>query len=315
MQRADYIPIRVATLLPTEVVGLNLYQQELNTERLLLFRGAEYPITADDLHRLRGRGVEHLYISQEARELYQTYLRKVATTSDSDSIPIAVRTCALNEVVRDVLRSAFMKGDTDETVAAAQRLGVLAGDIVTKADFVARDLFQVLNHDYTTFAHSANVAFYCAVLAAEIGYSRKDIEQITTGGLLHDLGKLDIDENILCKRGRLTVAEYRQVRAHSLLGFKKLVHRKDLSEGQLMMAYQHHERPDGSGYPVGCVKSDIHPWAKLCSVVDVYEALTSQRPYRSPMPRSKALLLQKRESGTAFDPEILECWKSIIQGN
>ena len=87
----------------------------------------------------------------------------------------------------------------------------------------------------------------------------------------------------------------------------------DLDEGQLMMAYQHHERLDGKGYPVGCVATDIHPWARLCSVVDVFEALTSQRPYRTPMPRSKALMLQQRDSGTAFDPEMFACWKNIIQ--
>ncbi len=102
---------------------------------------------------------------------------------------------------------------------------------------------------------------------------------------------------------------------HPVLGFRKLAHREDLFEGQLMMAYQHHERLDGKGYPVGCVESDIHPWAKLCAVVDVFEALTSQRPYRTPMPRSKALMLQQRDSGTAFDPEMLACWKSIIQRN
>ena len=80
-----------------------------------------------------------------------------------------------------------------------------------------------------------------------------------------------------------------------------------------MMVYQHHERLDGKGYPVGNFADELHPWAKLCSVVDVFEALTSQRPYRKPMPRSKALQVLERDCGTAFDPEVLECWKAIIQ--
>jgi HD-GYP domain-containing protein (c-di-GMP phosphodiesterase class II) len=102
---------------------------------------------------------------------------------------------------------------------------------------------------------------------------------------------------------------------HPILGFRKLAHRPELNEGQLMMAYQHHERIDGRGYPVGCVGSEIHPWAKLCSVVDVFEAVTSRRPYRQPLSRSKALELQERESGTAFDAEMLKCWKSVIQSS
>jgi HD-GYP domain-containing protein (c-di-GMP phosphodiesterase class II) len=218
--------------------------------------------------------------------------------------------------VRDVLHAAFSHRDNlDQTVSAAEQLGVLAADIITKDEFAASDLFEVLHHDYATFTHSANVAFYCGLLAAELGHTRAEIEWITTGGLLHDLGKLDIDEDILCKPGRLNELEFRKIRMHPLLGFKKLAHREDLSEGQLMMAYQHHERLDGKGYPVGCIESDIHPWAKLCTVVDVFEALTSQRPYRTPMPRSKALMLQQRDSGTAFDTEMLACWKSIIQRN
>lgn len=313
MSGVDFIPISVATLLPTEAVGLNLYQQEPDSERLVLYRGEEFPLSTDDLGRLRGRGIHRLYITKESQFLYQKYLRKIAVASDSSSIPLAARTGALNEVVRDVLQSAFSKNDLDQTVSAAEKLGLLAADIVTKDEFAAGDLFQVLHHDYATFTHSANVAFYCGMLAAELGHSREEIELITTGGLLHDLGKLEIDEAILCKPGRLDEQEFRTIRAHPLLGFKKLAHRKDLCEGQLMMAYQHHERLDGKGYPVGCVESDIHPWAKLCSVVDVFEALTSHRPYRTPMPRSKALALQQRDCGTAFDPEILACWKSIIQ--
>jgi len=80
-----------------------------------------------------------------------------------------------------------------------------------------------------------------------------------------------------------------------------------------MMTYQHHERLDGKGYPVGCIEDDIHPWAKICSVVDVYEALTSNRPYRKSMPRKKALQIMEREIGNAFDPELFKCWQSIIK--
>ncbi|MFK8111966.1 MAG: HD-GYP domain-containing protein [Rubripirellula sp.] len=315
MTALDFIPISVATLLPTETVGLDLFQQEMQSERLVLYRGAEYPLTMVDLDRLRGRGVHRLYIKKESRAIYQKYLRTIATSSNTKSIPLSARAGALTEVVRDVLNAAFSRGSLDKTVNAAEKLGMLAADIISNDEFAASDLFRVLHHDYATFTHSANVAFYCGILAGELGYSKEDIMKITTGGLLHDLGKLEIEEEILCKPGKLDENEFRRIRMHPLLGFRKLAHREDLTDGQLMMAYQHHERLDGKGYPVGCVDSDIHPWAKLCAVVDVYEALTSQRPYRTPMPRSKALVLQQRDSGTAFDPEILACWKSIIQRN
>ena len=313
MHGVDYIPISVATLLPSEAVGLDLYQEEQETRRLVLYRAADYPLSFEDLERLRGRGVHRLYISRESSEIYQRYLRKIAMSDERGSIPMAVRASALTEVVRDVLQVAFAKGSVDQTIEAADQLGTLTAEILTKNTFAADDLFHVLHHDYATFTHSANVAFYCGLLGSELGFTHEEIKQLTIGGLLHDLGKLEIQEEILCKTGRLDESEYRRIRLHTVLGFRRLAHRDDLVEGQLMMVYQHHERLDGQGYPVGCVESDIHRWAKLCAVVDVFEALTSQRPYRTPMPRSKALILQQRDSGTAFDPEMLACWKSIIQ--
>ena len=312
MQVSDFVPISVATLVPTETVGLDLYQQEQDSERVVLYRGSEYPLSLGDLDRLRGRGIHRLYISKESRSVYQSYLRTIATNGENGSIPFTARVGALAEVVRDVLESTFASENVDQTVKAADRLGGLATEIITNDQFAAGDLFQVLHHDYATFSHSTNVAFYCGILAAELGYSKAEIKQITTGGLLHDIGKLEVEESILRKPGKLDDFEFRKIQAHPLTGFRKLAPRADLVEGQLMIAYQHHERMDGRGYPVGCLGAEMHPWAKLCAVVDVFEALTSHRPYRKPMPRSKALVLQQRDSGTHFDSEILSCWKTII---
>ena len=126
----------------------------------------------------------------------------------------------------------------------------------------------------------------------------------------HDVGKLEIADAILSKPGRLDDAEFEIIREHPRTGFRKLCRREDLNFGQLMMVYQHHERLDGKGYPVGITAEQIHPWAKVCTVVDVFEALTSNRPYRKAMSYSKAFEIMDRDSGLAFDPEMLKCWKS-----
>ena len=309
----DYIPISIATLMPSSSLGLDLYQVELETENYVLYRGGDYPLTLDDLERLRSRGVEHLFISRESQASYKDYLREIATSKDKEDISLAVRTEAVSEVVRQILQEAFAGDSTDQTVDAASQLGKLTADILTNDQFAVKDMLKVLHHDYATFTHSANVAFYCGMLASELGFSPKVVEDITSGGLLHDLGKLEIRDELLRKPGRLTELEFREIRMHPILGFKKLAHREDLVEGQLMMTYQHHERLDGKGYPVGCIEDDIHPWAKICSVVDVYEALTSNRPYRKAMPRTKALQIMEREIGSAFDPELFRCWQSIIE--
>lgn len=314
MSEFGFLPINVSTLVPTTALGMDLYQISDETQRPVLFRGGDYPLELSDIERLRDRGVDRLYIATESRDTYQTYLCQLALGDESSGpVPIAARIDALNEIVRDVLKRAFIAAKVDETIAVAQELAELACSLVCHAEFDARDLFRVLHHDYTTFTHSANVAWYCAILAKSLGYSEADITEITMGGLLHDLGKLEIPKSILCKPGRLDDAEFRVVKKHPTVGFRRLFHREELSFGQMMMVYQHHERLDGRGYPVGALSESIHPWAKLCSVVDVFEALTSERPYRKPMPRRVAIDLLQRDIGTAFDSEMVQCWIATIQ--
>ncbi len=106
---------------------------------------------------------------------------------------------------------------------------------------------------------------------------------------MHDLGKLDIDERILNKPGRLDDNERKIIETHPTLGLNRVAQRDDLSEGEFMMIYQHHERFDGTGYPVGLAGEDTHPWAQICAIVDVFEALTSNRPYRARLSHATAL--------------------------
>lgn len=309
----ELIAISVSTLSPTASVGTDLYSRVDDSDRVQLYRGADFPMKPEDLNKLRSRGVNQLFIERESRARYQEYLRELAEGDGDTEATSAQRTAAMNEVVLDVLETSFRNRKTDNTIDDAFELSTIAAGLVTSDDFAAADLFRVLNHDYATFTHSANVAYYCGILAAELGYAKEKVELIIAGGLLHDVGKLDIPDAILTKPGRLDEAEFAAVKRHPRTGFRELCHRKDLTEAQLMMVYQHHERLDGSGYPTGIGKSEIHPWAKLCAVVDIYEAVTSQRPYRTPMPRTQAIELLRRDSISSLDKEIVECWISIIQ--
>ncbi len=167
MQGVDFIPISVATLAADRGGGAGPVSAGVGLGTIwFCIAVPSFRSRWTTSNGLRGRGVHRLFISKESRSSYQKYLRKIATSNDPKSIPLAARAGALNEVVRDVLQVAFSKDSLDQTVNAAGQLGILAADIVTKDEFAASDLFQVLHHDYATFTHSANVAFYCGILAA-----------------------------------------------------------------------------------------------------------------------------------------------------
>jgi len=310
-----YHPIPLDLVIPSRSMGVAFYLKDEGYEGApyRLYRGADYRFVDADLAKLREDGVSKLYVSVSEHHQFQDHLREnLSDVLNDESVGVRARFSSLNEVTRSVLSDAFSRRDDDETVRITNDLARNTVSLICRDDVVSKELCSVLYHDYYTFTHSANVSFYCVMLAKQLGANEEDLHAIATGGLLHDLGKLEVSEKLLLKPGKLTDSEFRVVKRHPTIGFAKLCEREDLSFGQLMMVYQHHERLDGSGYPVGCIDGEIHDWARICAVVDVFEALSSNRPYRSQMSMSDVFSIMDRQSGSGFDEEMLRCWKAII---
>ena len=308
------IPISMAMLSPEVIPGLDIYLKSDSKSAPILFCTAEQLPDFSRLAPLIDVGVNKLFIDRCDRQKYQEYLRENWQDLLSDeSQPITQRMAVVSEVMRDVLSDEFAAGEVGQIVDASKRLAAGSCELIADRSIPVRELCKVLHHDYATFTHSANVSLYGALLARAVGLPEDEVEQVLVGGLLHDIGKLQIDERILTKPGKLDDFEFREIKKHPITGFEQLVDRDDLSYGQLMMTYQHHERLDGSGYPVGLTAGDIHVFARLAAIVDVYEALTSQRPYRRPMSSKTALAVLEKGNGTEFDSEMLRCWRELVQ--
>jgi HD-GYP domain-containing protein (c-di-GMP phosphodiesterase class II) len=141
------------------------------------------------------------------------------------------------------------------------------------------------------------------------------LEQIAKGAMLHDLGKRFIPASILSKPAKLDREERAVIETHPLRGYEELCQRDDVTFEQLMMTYQHHEKWDGSGYPVGIARDEIHPWARMLAVVDVFDAMTGMRPYRKPATAQAAMDYIRQNAGTHFDPEVVECWDAAMSSS
>ncbi len=310
----DYVAISLSILLPSVRSIVSLFTRDPVTGRMQLFLRAGVSVTQQKLDQLAKEGRRKLYIRADEHGSFQQYLRETLAGSVNDeSVSLKRRFGMVNVVVRDVLGEAFNSFNVTDTVKKTQELGESTVELLCRDDVVASELCSVLYHDYHTFTHSANVAYYCVMLAKQLGITGKqELNQLVVGALLHDVGKLSISDHILTKPARLTEAEFNIIKRHPLDGFVLLSGRQDLSFAQLMMVYQHHERLDGGGYPVRCAADEIHPWARICTVCDVFEALTSNRPYRSGLPFDVAFEIMERDCGTAFDKEIYQCWKQTI---
>jgi HD-GYP domain-containing protein (c-di-GMP phosphodiesterase class II) len=312
---SGFLPVAVATIVPSRVIGIPLFVRDLNCSLPRLYRGSDYPLTDADLAELMARGVNTLHIRSVHYQRYQEYIRQSLSALLADpAVPSPRRLEALDHVARDVLSDVFRSKSVERAVEQADVLGRHIVAVVNSDDFIASHLLRVIHHDYHTFAHSLNVACFVVAMARAQGWSDQAVlHRLSIGALLHDVGKLHVPDAILTKPGRLSEEELKALEAHPTLGFRSLCSHDNLTFEQLMMVYQHHERLDGRGYPVGVIGDEIHPWARLCAVADAFEALTSNRPYRPALPLEQALSTMQRQAGTALDEEILACWIQTIR--
>jgi HD-GYP domain-containing protein (c-di-GMP phosphodiesterase class II) len=313
MSQFTFVPISPLTLTSHAPVGVNIYSWQQGAKEEILFLASDQSATSEALEWMSSTAELKLFIHQNDCDEYQKYLRSHCDEwLQNDAMPIQSKAAILSEVVRNVLSNEFARNDTMNIVGASKQLGKQMARVSSDQSLLCGELCQILHHDYGTFTHSANVGFYCSLIAVELGFPAPVVEELATGGLLHDLGKLDIDDRILNKPGKLDEFEFKTIKEHPVTGFRRLTKVTETTTTQMLMAYQHHERLDGKGYPVGLTGDEIDIAAKICSVADVFEAMTSNRPYRKAMTRKQALDLMNESVGTAFDKEVFQCWSSIV---
>ncbi|MFP4417219.1 MAG: HD domain-containing phosphohydrolase [Fibrobacterota bacterium] len=166
--------------------------------------------------------------------------------------------------------------------------------------------------DQYTHGHSENVMKYTVILAKHIGLTSKEMEQIKYAGLLHDIGKIGVAESILNKPGRLSLEEFEEIKKHPDLG-ARIISNVPFLKSLVPMIRHHHEFYDGKGYPDGIAGEAIPFGARILSVADAFEAMTSNRPYRKSMPLTTAYDILIKEKGKQFDPDIVSAFLEIMK--
>lgn len=185
-------------------------------------------------------------------------------------------------------------------------------DTVTKIidDLLSKDqlmvnLQDIRTMDDYTFGHSVNVCVLSLITGIALGFSETQLRHLGMGALMHDIGKLRIPDEILNKPGKLTDEEFAVVKEHPKLGFEILRNQSEISLLSAHMALEHHERFDGNGYPNQLQKDDIHLFSRICSVADVFDAVTADRVYRKAYAPHEAYELLAASGGSHFDYRVV----------
>ncbi|MEE4303376.1 MAG: HD-GYP domain-containing protein [Wenzhouxiangella sp.] len=224
---------------------------------------------------------------------------------DKDSVGVALRAYnLLDGQARQLIRGFAQKG-TVEVKTAERVVAELAGYLQQNLAAMVW-LTRIKERDDYTAQHSINSAILALGLAHALEWPPDQIERAGLAALLHDVGNVEIDTSILNKPDLLNEEEYRHVKTHTVKGYELLSKRDEVDEVVALAALEHHERTDGKGYPYGKQAADINPVSRLISIVDVYDAVTSQRSYRPARSHHDALGVLWRGRSHKFDRHMVE---------
>ena len=303
--------------------------------RLLLGRGAT--IQGTYLTRLKGMGLPALYVQDDdTADIYvpqvippAARIKAIQSLTDTfGSLSKSVEN--FRQVSTEATRQNIQSGkfmDTFNSLSHEEGIDQLVGDVNTFIDqLMDREVLIGLNsiktHDNYTFQHSIDVTIMGLLLARKIGWNQKRLRAFGIGCILHDIGKIFIDPEILTKPDRLNEDEFEWMKAHPTMGYELLkVIAPNFGYLGPNVAYQHHERQDGSGYPRG-LKGDntlgentpntIHDFGAVAAVADIYDAMASDRPYRAGWPPDRVVGLIRDLSGTHLNSRVVEVFLKTV---
>ena len=322
----------ISQLKPGQVVAKSIY-----TERGDVLLGAGTSLNPFFISRLAERGVISVFledglgddvvpndiVSEELRASTVTHLARAfdvissMAQSTRENNPERPRTVSDLVYRLDERPLDLPPQGVDSLQALYRDIESLMNEILESNTISSLESLKTHN-DYT-FQHSVDVAVLGILLGRTAGLPRDQLRELALGCLLHDLGKMYIDEAILDKPGRLTPEEFDEIKKHPQMGFELIRRMPVFSILPAHVAYQHHERQDGSGYPRGLVSTNVIARtlaermnsqrmlliAEIAAVADVYSALTSDRPYRPAMPLDKVHQLVLEMSGPHLNAEVV----------
>ncbi len=286
--------LRTENLKPNMVVARTIYDSDA---RILLQAGML--LTEKYIRRLTEKDISSVYI----RDQFE----------DDAEVPDVVSDRTRLETIK-VAKESFRNLENQRNLNVGMVKNMvknIINDLLSKNEILIH-LTDIRSFDDYTFAHSVNVCILSIITGLTMGYNDTKLRDLGVGALLHDVGKIKVDKEVLNKTSDLTSEEYSQIKKHSEYGFNMLREYPDISLLSAHIAFQHHERWDGQGYPRGLAGNDIHEYARIVAAADVYDALLADRPYRPAYSVSQAINILNRMSGNSLDPVCITALKANI---
>jgi HD-GYP domain-containing protein (c-di-GMP phosphodiesterase class II) len=290
--------------------GLDLHLKHPSSDQPTLYCAAGAVLGDVDRARLLRQGVRHLYAPLEQHHRFASAL---LAALNEDRAAGRIDTPLVRQSCTTILEEALRSGSTESVRSVVDLAEALAAWLADDAA-TSLQLLDLAGHDYRTATHMLHVGVGAGALALRLrpGDTGLLLDSVQ-GGLLHDLGKRGVDERILNKQGPLAPDEWRVIQRHPEEGVRRLEGCDGVRPQALEVVRDHHERLDGRGYPQGVGAPMIGLAARICAIVDVFDAVTASRPYRKPIHPLDAIDLMREGVAAHFDPEAFGAWEAIVR--
>lgn len=312
-ERADlwskFFEIRISSVTPEVPLVYDIFLYVNNTP--VLFRRIGDSLTAERIQQLYKHGREEFLVREDQRHLYLQSLRQV---TQDPSTSVEARSKFLKETAYVHVNDLFTKEDIAPIVHEAGRLMEEMVSFVSNDLEAACSLMRLSRHDYYTYNHCVDVAVYAIVLARKIfGEDREVLLTAGLGGLLHDIGKRQIEWALINKASALTPKEWDEIKKHPVYGKECLEAVPSVPNSSRLIVVEHHENFDGTGYPYRLKGEEISPLSRIVTIADVFDALTTDRSYHKAMTPQEALNTMFGMQPGKFDPNIFQSFNKNFE--
>ena len=302
--------ITIASTNPKNVILLDKIEKLTNTKISPLFA---FPDSIDEIINEYYKKEEDESLNKLTENFSKTKPAKALDTSNNEDESKSVISEKVKKYWIDNSKS-ILNSVSEGQLPSAKVCDNLSNSIIEEVNNKI-DLVQCINqlriNDEYTYSHCINTAILSSVFAKEFSFGEKPLKEITLGAMLHDLGKMRIPKVILYKPDKLSQEEMNIVKRHPELGYK-MIKQMDIPEVVAEMAYNHHEKSNGSGYPRKLREEQLSVYDQILSIIDVYDALISDRPYKKAIPFHQAINILYLEGKTAFNSAFLYKFVGIV---
>jgi putative nucleotidyltransferase with HDIG domain len=301
---SGYIPVAVDALRPGAPLGFRIYLQ--TGGRFIPFHGRTATFTPSDRQRLLDFKQPTVFVAREETTAYQAYAEAHIEEIVRDGrIPEQVKAGIVYRSAQGIMRDILLHSDGPDTVERSQRAAGSTVEYVLRGRESFLSLLSSCAFDYQTYTHSVNVCIFSVGLARHLGFGPEALEEIGSGVLLHDIGKVRVDPAILHKTGPLSQDEWDIMHKHPSWGVEMVRGQKGMTPRILDLILHHHEKLDGSGYPEGLSRDTIPMEVRITTLCDIFDALTTNRTYKNALSTFDTLATIHKSMRGKIDQDLL----------